>query len=68
MDCRNFPLSDLFGCSPRTTTQDEYRLKTVDIPDSIKFLMTHNQQTAQTCHSAVSKDYVYTVTTKSTVE
>ena len=68
MDWRSFSLSDLLGCSPRTATQDEYRLKAVEIPDSIKFFMTHNQQTAQTCHYAVSKDYVYTVTTKSTVE
>ena len=68
MDWRNFSLSDLLGCSPGTTTQDGYRLKTVEIPDSIKFLMTHNQQSAQTCHYVVSKDYVYTVTAKSNVE
>ena len=40
---KNLPLPDFLSCSLTTTIQDEHRLRTVEIPDSIKFLMTHNQ-------------------------
>ena len=62
-------LPDLLSCSLTTTTQDEHRLRTVEIPDSIKFFMTHNQNTQpMQCHYAVSKEYVKTVSTSTTVE
>ena len=50
-------------------TQDENRLRTVEIPNSIKFFMTHNQQTQPIqCHYAVSKEYINTITSDTTVE
>ena len=46
---KNLPLPDL------VTTQDEHRLRTGKICDSIKFFMTHNlQKQPIQCHSAVS--------------
>ena len=41
----NPSLPDLLSCSLTMTTQDERYLRTVEIPRSIKFFMTHNQQT-----------------------
>ena len=38
-------LPDLLSRSLTTTTQDEHRLCAVEIPDWIKFFMTHNQNT-----------------------
>ena len=41
----NISIPDLLSRSLTTTTQDEHRLRTVEIPDSSKFFMTHNQNT-----------------------
>ena len=54
---KNLSLPDLLSRSLTTTTQDEHRLRTVEIPDPIKFFMTHNQNTQLIqCHYAVSKE------------
>ena len=66
---KNLSLPDLLSCSLMTTTQDEHRLCTVEIPDSIKFFMTHNQNTQPIeCHYAVSKEYINSVSTDTHVE
>ena len=66
---KNFSFADLLSRSPTSTTQDGQRLQTVDILDSIKFFMTHNQQTSPIqCHYAVSRKDINTVTTETTVE
>ena len=65
----NLSLPDVLSCSLSKTTQDERRPRTIEIPDSIKFFMTLNQHTQPIqCHYAVSKEYVTTVTTNTTVE
>ena len=65
----NLSLPDLLSCSLTTTTRDEHRLRTVEIPDSIKFFMTHNQNTQPIeCHYAVSKEYINSVSTDTRVE
>ena len=61
---KNLSLPDLLSCSITTATQDEHRLRTVEIPDSIKFFMKHNQNSQHIqCHYAVSKEYINTVST-----
>ena len=68
-EVKNFSLPDLLSRSLTTTTQDEHRLRTVEIPDSIKFFMTHNQNTQpKQYHYAVSKKYVNSVSTDTAVE
>ena len=48
---KNLSLPNLLSRSLPTTTQDEHRLRTVEIPDSIKFFLTHNQNTQPIqCH------------------
>ena len=48
---KNLSLPDLISRSLTTTSQDEHRLRTVEIPDSITFFMTHNQNTQPIqCH------------------
>ena len=42
---KNLSLQNLIIGSLTTTTQVEHRLRTVEIPDSIKFFMTHKQNT-----------------------
>ena len=42
---KNLSLPDLLSHSLTTTTQDEHRLRTVEIPESIKLFMTHNLNT-----------------------
>ena len=42
---KNFSLPDLLSRSLTTKTQDEHHLRTVEFPVSIKFAMTHNQNT-----------------------
>ena len=69
MEGKNISLPDFLSRSLRTTTQDEHRLRTVEIPDSIYFFMTPNQNTKPIqCHYAVSKEYINTITTNTTVE
>ena len=52
-----------------TTTQDEHRLRTVEIPDSIKFFRTHDQQIhSLQCDYAVSNEYINTITTDTALE
>ena len=52
-----------------TTTNDEHHLRTVEIPDSMKLFMTHNQNTQPLqCHYAVSKEYINSVFTDTYVE
>ena len=59
---KNLSLPDLLSRSLTTTTQDEHRLRTVEIPESIKFFMTHNLNTQPIqCNYAVSKEYINTV-------
>ena len=61
---KNFSLPDLLSRSLSTTTQDKHRLRTVEIPDSMKFFMTHNQNTQPIqCHYSVSKEYTNSVST-----
>ena len=66
---KNLSLQDLLSISLTTTTQDEHRLRTVEIPDSIKFFVTHNQNTQPIeCNYAVSKEYINSVTTDTNLE
>ena len=66
---RNLSLPDLMSRSLTTTTQDDHRLKTVEIPDFIKFFMTHNRNTQPIqCHCAVSKENINTVSTDNTLD
>ena len=61
---KNLSLPDLLRRSMTTTTQDKHRLCTVEIQDSIKFFMTHNQNTQPIqCLYAVSKEYINSVST-----
>ena len=65
----NLSLPDLLSRSLTTTTQDEHRLRTVEIPESIKFFKTHNQNTQPVqCHYAVSKEYFNLVSTDANIE
>ena len=68
-EAKNLSLPDLLIRSLTTTGEDEHRLRTVDIPDSIKFFMTHNPnpQPIQ-CHYAVSKEYINSISTDTHVE
>ena len=60
---KNLSLPDLLSCSLTTTTRDKHRLRTVEIPDSIKFFLTHNQNNQPIqCYHAVSKEYINTLT------
>ena len=66
---RSFSLPDLSSRSLTTTTQDEYRLRTVEIPKNIKFVITHNPSTQPIqCNYAVSKKYITSVSTDTIVE
>ena len=66
---KSLSLPDLLSRSLTTTTQDEHRLRTVEIPDSIKLFMTHNQNTQLIqCHYAVSKEYINTVSKDTNIE
>ena len=66
---RNLSLQDLLSRSRMSTTQDERRLSTVEISDSKKFFMTHNQNTQPIqCHYAVSKENIKLVSTDTHVE
>ena len=66
---KNLSLPDLLNRSLTTTTQDEHRLRPVEIPDLIKFFLTHNQNTQPIqCHYAVSKKYINSVSTDTHVE
>ena len=66
---KNLSLPDLLSRSLTTTTQGKHRLRTVEIPDSIKFFMTHNQNTQPIqYHYAVSKEYINSVSTDTHVE
>ena len=68
-EAKNLSLLDLLSRSLTTTTQDEHRLRTVEISDSIKLFMTHNQNTQPIqCHYAVSKEYINLVSTDIHVE
>ena len=68
MEVKNLSLQDLLSC-PLTTTQDAQRLRTVEIPITIKFFITHNLHTQPLqCHYAVSKANINTITTNTTVE
>ena len=59
---KNLSLPDLLIRSLTTTTQDERSLRTVEIRDSIKFFMTHNQNTQPIqCHYAVSKKHSFSI-------
>ena len=66
---KNLSLPDLPSRFLTATTQDEHRLRTVEIPDSIKFFMTHNQNAQPIqCHYAVSKEYINSISTDTYVE
>ena len=66
---KNLSVPDFLSRSRTATTQDEHRLRTVEILDSIKFFMTHNQNTHSIqCHYAVSKEYIKLVSTDTHVE
>ena len=65
----NPSVPDLLSCSLTTTTKDEHYLQTVENPGSVKFFMTHNQQTLLIqCYHALSKEYINAVPTDITVE
>ena len=42
---KNLSFPALISRPLTTTTQDEHRLRTVEIPELIKFFLTHNQNT-----------------------
>ena len=66
---KNLSLPDLLSRSLTTTTQDENRLRTVEIPEKIKFFITHNPNTQPIqCNYAVSKKYINSVSTDINVE
>ena len=66
---KSVSLPDLLSRSLTTTTQDEHGLRTPEIPDSIKFFMTHNQNTQPIqYHYALSKEYIHSVSTDTHVE
>ena len=66
---KNLSLPDLLSRSLTTSTEDEHRLRTVEIPDSINFFMTHNQKTQPIQgHYALSKEYIISVSTDTHVE
>ena len=66
---KNLSLPDLLSCSLTTTTQDEHRLRTVEIPETIKFFMAHNTNTQLIqCHYAVSKEYLNSISTDNITE
>ena len=66
---KNFSLSDFLSCSPTTTTQDKHRHRTVEIPDSINFSMTHNQHSQPIqCHYTLSKECINTIIPDTTIE
>ena len=66
---KNHSLPVLLNSSLTTTTQDEHRLRTVEIPESIKIFMTHDQNTQPIqCQFAVSRAYINTVSTDTNLE
>ena len=66
---KNLSLPDLLSHSLTTAKQDEHCLRTVEIPDSIKFIMARNQNTQPIqCHYAVSKEYINLVSTNTHVK
>ena len=66
-DILSFP--DLLSRAFTTTTQDDHSLRTVEIHESTKFFMKHSQQTSPIqCHYVVSKEYINTVTTNTTIK
>ena len=66
---KNLSLPDLLSRSLTAKTQDEHRLDTVEIPDSIEFFITHNQNTHPIqCHYAVSKKKINPISSNSHVE
>ena len=66
---KNLSLPDLLSRSLTNTTQGEHRLHTVEIPDSIKFFMTPNQNTQPIqCHYAVYKEYINSLSTDTALE
>ena len=68
-EAKNFSLPDLLIRSLTTTAPGEHRLRTVDIPDSIKFFMTHNPNAQPIqCHYALSKEYINSISTDTHVE
>ena len=63
------PFPDLLSRSLTPTTQDEHRFRTVELPDSINFFMTHKQNTQPIqCHYVVSKEYIHSVSIDTHVE
>ena len=66
---KNLSFPGLLSFSLTTTTKDEHRLLTVEVLDSIKFVMTHNQNTQPIqCHYAVSREHNTSVSTDTPVE
>ena len=66
---KNLSLPDLLSRSLTTTTQDEHRLRTVEIPESFKFFMTHNLNTQPIqSNYAVSKEYINSVSESTSTE
>ena len=66
---KNLSLPDLLSRSLMTTTQDEHRLRSIEITDSIKFFMTHNQNTQPIQgHYAASKEHINSISTDTHVE
>ena len=66
---KNLSLPDLLIRSLTTTSQDEHRLRTVEVPDLTKFFMMHNQKTQPIqCRYAVSKAYINSISTDTHVE
>ena len=55
---KNLSFPDLLSRSLTTTIKDEHRLRTVEIPDSIKFFMTQNHTTIKT-HNLYNATMLY---------
>ena len=68
-ESKNLSLPDLLSRSLTSTIQHEHHLRTVEIPDFITFIMTHNQHTQPVqSHYAISKEYIDTIATDTNVE
>ena len=66
---KNLSFPDFSSHSTTTTAQEDHLLRVVEVPDSVKFFITHNQQTQPIqCQCAVSKECVNTITTETAVE
>ena len=66
---KNLSLPVFLSRSLTTTTQDEHRLQTVEVPETIKFFMSHNLNTQPIeCNYALSKECINSLSTDTNVD